>query len=61
MVIELLTDNFEIEKNIHGFDDKVSKDELYAIHQPLGKKVSMLMINSGRYLRKMREIFNIQL
>lgn len=33
MVIELSTDNFNIEQDIHGFDHKISTDELYANHQ----------------------------
>ncbi|MGR3898321.1 DUF3726 domain-containing protein [Psychrobacter sp. 1176_08] len=38
MVIELSTDNFNIEQDIHGFDHKISTDALYATHQRAWKE-----------------------
>jgi len=38
MVIELSTDNFNIERDIHGFDHKISTDELYETHQRAWKE-----------------------
>ncbi|WP_201512793.1 DUF3726 domain-containing protein [Psychrobacter alimentarius] len=38
MVIELSTDNFNIEQDIHGFDRKISTDELFETHQRAWKQ-----------------------
>ncbi|WP_372843094.1 DUF3726 domain-containing protein [Psychrobacter sp.] len=38
MIIELSTDNFDIEQDIQNFDRKVSTDELYATHQRAWKE-----------------------
>lgn len=38
MIIELSTDNFDIEQDIQHFDRKVSTDELYATHQRAWKE-----------------------